>query len=150
MLRQVTSTRVIPWEQSTLPMNFAPTVLSGGSIASPLQKTTFGHPRCPQVGAVAVATQKLGVAALRWVGSVAEVACQEVGRVVTAEAPKYLVMVLPWAVKVERLGKEIAGVEVEEAHWKSSGYQINNFRMEDGFGTWGEAEMARLKANPTR
>ena len=71
---------------------------------------------------------------MRLVGSVAEVACQEVRRGVMAEAPKYLVMVLPWAVKVERLGKQIAGVEVEEAHWKSSG--LPNQQLPDGRLLW--------------
>jgi hypothetical protein len=59
-------------------------------------------------------------------------------------------MVLPWAVRVARPGKEIVEVVVEEAHSRSSVYPINNFRMEGGFGTWAEAEAARLQLNPTR
>jgi hypothetical protein len=59
-------------------------------------------------------------------------------------------MVLPWAAKVERLGKQIMGDEAEEAHWKSLGYQTNNFRMEDGCGTSAEAGMVHLQVVPPR
>jgi hypothetical protein len=54
-------------------------------------------------------------------------------------------MVLPWAAKVERQGKQIMGDEAEEAHWNSLGYQTNNFRMEDRCGTSGEAGMVHLQ-----
>ena len=42
-------------------------------------------------------------------------------------------------------GQADHGDEEEEAHWKSLGYQTNNFRMEDGCGTSAEAEMVNLQ-----